>query len=214
MNRRRLLASSGTIAGSLLAGCLGEEDSPGSNAETRTETTTTSTATPSPTPTSTQRPTMESNPSPANGSTDSPASTRSTTAGQPTGGSATRSQTSTGTSALRTRRLTVTDRACGNPTDEGAIGFENGHVTLTGTITGSDGCATAVLGDVTYDRAADRLRVIIATGKDSGGGAICTQCLTEIDYEASVALENGTPGTVVLVHRGTTGETRVATASP
>ncbi|PSP63011.1 hypothetical protein BRC77_08150 [Halobacteriales archaeon QH_8_64_26] len=212
MNRRRLLASSGTIAGSLLAGCFGEEDSPGSNAETRTETTTTSTATPS--PTSTQRPTTESNPSPANGTTDSPASTRSTTAGQPTGGSATRSQTSTGTSTLRTRRLTVTDRACGNPTDEGAIGFENGRVTLTGTITGSDGCATAVLGDVTYDRAADRLRVVITTGKDSGGGAICTQCLTEIDYEASVALENGTPGTVVLVHRGTTGETRVATASP
>lgn len=212
MNRRRLLASSGTIAGSLLAGCFGEEDSPGSNAETRTETTTTSTATPS--PTSTQRPTTESNPSPANGATDSPASTRSTTAGQPTGGSTTRSQTSTGTSALRTRRLTVTDRACGNPTDEGAIGFENGRVTLTGTITGSDGCATAVLGDVTYDRAADRLRVVITTGKDSGGGAICTQCLTEIDYEASVALENGTPVTVVLVHRGTTGETRVATASP
>ena len=212
MNRRRLLASSGTIAGSLLAGCFGEEDSPGSNAETRTETTTTSTATPS--PTSTQRPTTESNPSPANGSTDSPASTRSTTAGQPTGGSATRSQTSTGTSTLRTRRLTVTDRACGNPTDEGAIGFENGRVTLTGTITGSDGCATAVLGDVTYDRAADRLRVVVATEKESGGGAICTQCLTEIDYEASVALENGTPVTVVLVHRGTTGETRVATASP
>ena len=212
MNRRRLLASSGTIAGSLLAGCFGEEDSPGSNAETRTETTTTSTATPS--PTSTQRPTTESNPSPANGTTDSPASTRSTTAGQPTGGSATRSQTSTGTSTLRTRRLTVTDRACGNPTDEGAIGFENGRVTLTGTITGSDGCATAVLGDVTYDRAADRLRVVVATEKESGGGAICTQCLTEIDYEASVALENGTPVTVVLVHRGTTGETRVATASP
>ena len=211
MNRRRLLASSGTIAGSLLAGCFGEEDSPGSNAETRTETTTTSTATPS--PTSTQRPTTESNPSPANGTTDSPASTRSTTAGQPTGGSATRSQTSTGTSTLRTRRLTVTDRACGNPTDEGAIGFENGRVTLTGTITGSDGCATAVLGDVTYDRAADRLRVVVATEKESGGGAICTQCLTEIDYEASVALENGTPVTVVLVHRGTTGETRVATAS-
>ena len=215
MKRRRLLALSGTIAGSLLAGCLGGGDSPGSNAETQTETTATkATATPSPTPRSTQRPTTESSPSTATESTDSPGPTRSTTAeDRQTTRSATRSPTGTDESALHTHQLTVTDRACGSPTDEGTIGFENDRITLTGTITGKDGCATAVLEDVTDDRAADRLRVLVATETESGGGAICTQCLTEIDYEASVALENGTPGTVVLIHRGTTGETRVAIAS-
>ena len=238
MNRRRLLVRAGVLAGPLLAGCLGGEEPPASGTPGRTGTTGTATATTATTgatattatPTSgstAARSTTEegvdtrttgatSSPSPPPSPGESPGSTTgSTRATRSPAGSSTdvdgRPTTVAGAPTIVDRQLSVADRSCGTVTDEGTITIENGRVVAGGTITGSDACTTAVLDEATYDRDANRLRIVVATETERKTGAVCAQCLTEIDYEATVGFEGAVPATVVLVHRGTAGETRVET---
>jgi hypothetical protein len=238
MNRRRLLVRAGVLAGPLLAGCLGGEEPPASGTPGRTGTTGTATATTATTgatattatPTSgstAARSTTEegvdtrttgatSSPSPPPSPGESPGSTTgSTRATRSPAGSSTdadgRPTTVAGAPTIVDRQLSVADRSCGTVTDEGTIAIENGRVVAGGTITGSDACTTAVLDEATYDRDANRLRIVVATETERKTGAVCAQCLTEIDYEATVGFEGAVPATVVLVHRGTAGETRVET---
>lgn len=219
MNRRQLLVGAGTLAGSLLAGCLGDEESSGAGTPTDTEPETTAsntTTTPTTTGTATST-TATGTEGPSNRSvtttrlaTESPGSTTAdrtrTTRSPPRSSTASRS-------AVVDRSIEVRDRACGNPVSEGTVAFAERRVVVTGTITGSDSCATAALDEVTYDASADRLRVVVATERERGEGTTCAQCLTEIDYEATVEFATEGPETVVLVHRGTAGETRVTTAT-
>ena len=238
MNRRRLLVRAGVLAGPLLAGCLGGEEPPASGTPGRTGTTGTATATTATTgatattatPTSgstAARSTTEegvdtrttgatSSPSPPPSPGESPGSTTGSTRAtrSPAGSSSDadgRPTTVAGAPTIVDRQLSVADRSCGTVTDEGTIAIENGRVVAGGTITGSDACTTAVLDEATYDRDANRLRIVVATETERKTGAVCAQCLTEIDYEATVGFEGAVPATVVLVHRGTAGETRVET---
>ena len=239
MNRRRLLVRAGVLAGPLLAGCLGGEEPPASGTSGRAGTTGTATATTATTgatattatPTSgstAARSTTEegvdtrttgatsSSPSPPSSPGESPGSTTGSTRAtrSPAGSSSDadgRPTTVAGAPTIVDRQLSVADRSCGTVTDEGTITIENGRVVAGGTITGSDACTTAVLDEATYDRDANRLRIVVATETERKTGAVCAQCLTEIDYEATVGFEGAVPATVVLVHRGTAGETRVET---
>lgn len=229
MNRRRLLVAAGTLASSTLAGCLGSGGSSGSGTSTDTETrTTTLTATTTRTSTATSSPTTAR--TPIQESTTLTGTDEPTTGSEPSTGTATASPGSTTTQATRTtdsttrsstagsnrivdRTITIGDRACGTRVSEGTIAFEERRVDVSGTITGSDSCATAVLDETTYDAGADRLRIVVATESESQEGTVCSQCLTEIDYEARVTFTDRVPETVVLVHRGATGEIRVSTAT-
>lgn len=234
MNRRELLVGAGTLATPLLAGCLGDGGSsdPGSGTETGTETTgtsatvtstttttTTTTAQPSAatrTPTATQTSTTATETAEPTTRPATPTATATDTPGSTTSTESTasaRSTTGSDRRAITDRTINVGDRTCGNPVSEGTIGFEAKRVVATGTITGSDSCATAIIGEAAYDRARDRLRLVVATEFERESGTVCSQCLTEIDYEATVTFATDAPETVVLVHRGATDESRVTTAT-
>lgn len=80
---------------------------------------------------------------------------------------------------------------------------DEGTVTVTGTITGSDGCATAELGSANYDPAADQLAVdVVTTRRDGTEGQTCTQALVGISYEAAFSFEGEIPSGVSVSHDG------------
>jgi hypothetical protein len=83
------------------------------------------------------------------------------------------------------------------------------RVVVTGTVTGSDGCQTAVLDGV--ERGGSALTVTVATESDAGAGKVCSQALVGIEYRLSMALETPTES-VTVVHRGASGRTAVTTA--
>jgi hypothetical protein len=102
----------------------------------------------------------------------------------------------------------------GTQTDTATVATDGTAVAVDGTIWGRNGCQTAELAGATYDSGADELTVAVATTRRDDAGDVCTQGLVELDYAATVAFENGTPGTVVVTHsRGDTTET-VTTVSP
>jgi hypothetical protein len=98
----------------------------------------------------------------------------------------------------------------GCPERNGAsVSWSETTVTITGCITGRNGCAVPVLGSAAYDAAADELSVTVTTEQDDSGGA-CTQALTDLGYEATMTFEDGLPGRVVVSHESM-GETTTAT---
>jgi hypothetical protein len=81
-------------------------------------------------------------------------------------------------------------------------------VTVTGCITGRNGCSVPVLESAEYDAEADELAVTVTTEEEDSGGA-CTQALTDLGYEATVTFADGLPGRVVVTHE-TMGESTTA----
>jgi hypothetical protein len=81
-------------------------------------------------------------------------------------------------------------------------------VTVTGCITGRNGCSVPVLAGAAYDAETDELAVTVTTEEEDSGGA-CTQALTDLGYEATVTFEGGLPNSVVVTHE-TMGETTTA----
>jgi hypothetical protein len=99
------------------------------------------------------------------------------------------------------------DSGCGQQKNEASVGFEegDGSVGVTGTITVPSACYVAELADASYDAETGTLEVTVASVEKEGADA-CAQCLTEIDYEATFAFDDGLPASVRVVHR-TMGET-------
>ena len=128
--------------------------------------------------------------SPGDGSTDPP-----TTDGD--GGSSPALETSFAVSGTR----------CGNQVDEASVSFDDGKVTVEGTTWGNDACYTGRLDSATLDGGTLTVRVVAERprGEDVG----CAQCISEIDYRATIGTPSP-PTKVVVVHRGET----VATVSP
>lgn len=85
-------------------------------------------------------------------------------------------------------------------------------VSVSGTTSAQNGCYTAELAEVTYDSDANELRVVVAA-VERGGVEGCLQCITELDYDASVSFDDGLPERVVVVHRSRGEEREVATAT-
>lgn len=100
----------------------------------------------------------------------------------------------------------VTDRTATTtePAAEVAFDAEEGLVRVTGTIEGSDGCKTATLRAIDYNRDADEVHVSVATKDRPGTGEnACTQALVYISYEATVSFTGGIPAAASVSHDGT-----------
>lgn len=138
------------------------------------------------------------------GSTDGP--TESPT-GEPTDtptGTATPRSTPTSTPGpprLTGRSFEVVDKECGNETNRATVEWAERTVTVTGVISGSNGCYTAEMRRAKYDSDEDELRVDVRsynTNEDSK----CIQCTVDIDYRSEFEFEGGTPETVTVRHNG------------
>ncbi|WP_254273189.1 hypothetical protein [Haloarcula marina] len=105
--------------------------------------------------------------------------------------------------------FTVSNRQSGTQVDDATVRFGDERVVVDGTIWGVDGCTTAALTSAEYDDAADELTVAVATTRETDA-EMCTQAIVEIDYEATVAFENGLPGRVVVTHDHGDGPREVA----
>ena len=109
--------------------------------------------------------------------------------------------------------FTVVGNQSGTQNDSAAVSVDGGTVIIGGTIWGRDGCQTAELRSVNYDRGADELLVPVQTTERSDAGDSCTQAIVEIDYTATISFENGPPETVVVTHDRGDGPVTVVTTS-
>ena len=205
MKRRDVLTTTAAIA---VAGCLGG-DGGGSGTETTAESTTSGTETDAGETVSGATTTEASE-----RETETRAATEIQTATETTSAERTASENGTETArgttvaGVTSREFTV-ENANGTPGNEASVRFETGgsRVVVTGTITGSDGCQTAVLDSV---QAGDSgLQITVATERDAGASAVCSQALVGIEYRLVVTLETP-PASVRVVHRGSDGSSEVA----
>ncbi|MFB6250856.1 MAG: hypothetical protein ABEI27_04065 [Halobellus sp.] len=97
------------------------------------------------------------------------------------------------------RSLTVTDSGCGQVRDEATVSFDEsaGTVTVTGTVWGNDLAYVARLASVSYE---DGTLTVTVASERSSETAVAGDCISEISYEATVAVAGGLPGTVEVVH--------------
>ncbi|WP_255149814.1 hypothetical protein [Halorarius halobius] len=78
-------------------------------------------------------------------------------------------------------------------------------VTVTGTIDGSDACHTARLRRVEPVPDDDTLRVVVESHvPESKESSVCSQCIVDIDYRATLEFSCGYYGVVEVVHDGET----------
>lgn len=105
----------------------------------------------------------------------------------------------------RARSFSVTEITSGESRQTADASFDPdaGTITITGAITGTDGCATAELGSVEYDATEDQLRVdVVTTDREGTRDRACTQQLVTIGYEATVSFDGGLPTGVSVSHDG------------
>lgn len=95
--------------------------------------------------------------------------------------------------------FTVTDRSCGTGESTATVTSTDATVAVDGTARGSNGCYTAGLESAAFD--GGELRVAIRTREEGGTDTACTQCIVDIDYEATVEYEGRLDG-VVVTHDG------------
>ena len=100
--------------------------------------------------------------------------------------------------------LTVIASGCGDGTDRAAIRFADETVHIEGVIVGSNTCETAQIESVTTT--GSTLRVEIVTAVPGTGTPACAQCLTDIEYRATIDGDGFTPDEVVVIHDGTVVE--------
>lgn len=179
MKRRTLLRAVAAASAAGIAGCTGTGPGGGGPADSPTDS---PTGTPADSPTGT----------PADSPTDTP--TPTPTPGPP---------------ELTGQSFEVLDKGCGTGTDRATVKRNDQTVTVTGVISGSNGCYTAELERARYDAGADELRVNVRSF-DPGDEAACMQCIVDIDYRATFEFEGGRPGSVTVRHNGE----RVRTATP
>ncbi|MHB9287010.1 hypothetical protein ACKVMT_08210 [Halobacteriales archaeon Cl-PHB] len=76
-------------------------------------------------------------------------------------------------------------------------------VIVTGTIIGANGCTTARLGAVEFDREASEVSVDVVTKrKDGTEDKACTQALVGIDYTVTLQFDGGIPDSASVFHDG------------
>lgn len=114
---------------------------------------------------------------------------------------------------LQDASLTVTDAGCGTVAETATVSFDSEatRASVRGTTTGADSCRLARLATSKYDAESGELTLTVETYAASEGP--CTECLTEIDYEATADFGGGLPERVVVVHDSRGGSREVTTAS-
>lgn len=100
---------------------------------------------------------------------------------------------------LGKQSLKIKKAGCGQQKNAAAVEYADSNVVVTGTIPGSDSCQTATLGDVSYSPEGGTLDVTVTTKKKEGAG-VCSQCISEIEYEATFQFEGGLPSNVTVTH--------------
>lgn len=100
--------------------------------------------------------------------------------------------------------FSVTDRTSSatEPTADVTFDAESNAVQFTGIIEGSDGCKTAALDAIDFDRAGDEVTLAVITKDRPGAGDMCTQQLVYISYEATVEFSGGLPSQAAVSHDG------------
>lgn len=103
---------------------------------------------------------------------------------------------------IETAEFTVEARE-GASGDEGSGNAEfnedEGSITLTGTVIGNNGCATARLAEARVEEGV--LNANVETVND--GGEVCTQALVALGYEATLSFDGEIPNEVSVSHDGT-----------
>lgn len=194
MRRRQVLACSAALGIGGLAGCL---TSTGTDGTTDTdETTAADDATTAGETTTTDGTTSDDG---ATTTDDESTATDGTTGGGTTTGDGATPDVGAN---VGDHSFEALDGGCGEGVDEARASFGDGSVTVTGTISGTDGCRRPRLAGASYD--ADELVVAVETHAD---GEMCSECLVDLDYEATFRFEGAAPGSVVVRH-DSRGETR------
>jgi hypothetical protein len=99
--------------------------------------------------------------------------------------------------------FTVTNKELGDTDGEASVTFEPDTVVVTGTIPGSDSCATATLESASYNPDRDLLSVAVVTvQEETEGTPACEPAFHDIDYRAEIGVDGDLPGTVVVTHDG------------
>ncbi len=92
----------------------------------------------------------------------------------------------------------VTSVQCGNDPESYSVErtpAEN-RAAVTGTLRGSDTCATARFGGYDYDEAADALTLRVQRVTEVGTDQACAQCLVNVEYRIDVVVTGPIPETV------------------
>lgn len=109
--------------------------------------------------------------------------------------------------------LSDVSSACGTGDNQASVSYADGTATVTGTIGGSDTCDTAKLQSVDFEDGTLRI-VLKAEHPEMTGTPACGQCLTDIEYEATVTHDGPAPATVVVEHVSMGETVEVARTSP
>lgn len=88
---------------------------------------------------------------------------------------------------------------CGTGENEATVSIGEA-VDITGTIRGRNGCYSAGLDDAGIGDGT--LTVAIESYDDSDGDELCTECLTDIAYEARIEIDGPDPEEIVVEHDG------------
>jgi hypothetical protein len=174
MQRRTVLCGLAGAATLSLAGCAGDENTPANGGGETT---------------------------PA-----SPRQTRSQTAPTETplptdGTTPTQTPTPVPPNRITERALTAGDSDCGSQQEGASVSWQRAEsrVTVTGAIWGNNTCYTAELASATLE---ERTLVVTVRATEERAGATrpCDECIVQIDYEATVAVDRGLPSAVRVVH--------------
>lgn len=123
--------------------------------------------------------------------------------------------TTTERPSVSDRSIEVVDAGCGNEIDGTAsVEFDRAGdaVVVTGTINGRNACEKPRLEAV--DLAAESRELSVTVGTKKGDDAMgCAECITEIEYRATLSFDGSLPESVKVVHKSLGETTTVTTAS-
>lgn len=105
-----------------------------------------------------------------------------------------------------TAQFSVHERGCGSDHETADVTSQGAEIVIDGIIGGSDTCDTATLSQVQVIE--DVLTIGVETIRESTDDQACAQCLTDIEYTATITLNDGPPDQVVVLHDGETVTTK------
>jgi hypothetical protein len=107
--------------------------------------------------------------------------------------------TTTPTPSVSEASLEMGGVTCGVGDPDATVAMDGGTVTVEGSLTGSNGCARARLGEAGY--VDGTLTVAVESYTETGG--VCKDCIVDVSYTAVVRMGTG-PERVVVTHDGET----------
>lgn len=99
-----------------------------------------------------------------------------------------------------TTAFEVASRSCGSGDEDATVQVTPGAVDVTGVIGGRNTCDTAALDTVRFDDGQLTISVIVVAEDED---AACAQCITDIEYTATVGVGTREIEEVIVEHDGT-----------